>query len=245
MKWLRRLLIVLIAVLIIGSVIFVAWASATPSPMPEAIAAMQSDQQVRVDTTRWLTFTPLAATPKTGFIFYPGGKVDPRSYAPAAKAIAAQGFLVVIVPMPLNLAVFGIGKATDVIAAYPTIQNWAIGGHSLGGSMAANFVRSHSDRVHGLALWASYPANTDNLSGLPLAVVSISGSRDALSTPAKIAASGPLLPATTVWVPIEGGNHGQFGWYGDQSGDNPATISRAEQQRMTIDATAKMLRLLE
>jgi hypothetical protein len=245
LKWIRRFLVVLAAVLFVGGALFVAWASATPAPMPEAITAMQSDQQVRVDTTRWLTFTPLAAAPKTGFIFYPGGKVNPRSYAPHAKAIAAQGFLVVIVPMPLNLAVFGIGKANDVIAAYPNIQNWAIGGHSLGGSMAANFVRSHSDRVRGLALWASYPANTDNLSGLPLAVVSISGSNDGLSTPAKIAASRPLLPAATVWVAIAGGNHGQFGWYGAQAGDNAAAISREDQQRITIEATITLLRTIE
>jgi hypothetical protein len=29
-------------------------------------------------------------------------------------------------------------------------------------------------------------------------------------------------------VSIEGGNHAQFGWYGPQEGDNPATISREE-----------------
>ena len=77
-------------------------------------------------------------------IFYPGGRVDPRSYAPAARAIAAQGYLAVITPMPLNLAVFTPGRAAQVIAAYPEIHTWAIGGHSLGGAMAANF--SHKSR---------------------------------------------------------------------------------------------------
>jgi dienelactone hydrolase len=245
MKWLRRLLVVLVLILVLGGAGFVAWASATPAPMPEAIAALQSDQQVQVDTERWLTFTPLAVAPRTGFIFYPGGKVDPRSYAPAAKAIAQQGFLVVIVPMPLNLAVFGAGRASDVIAAHPDTTNWVVGGHSLGGSMAANYARSHSGQVSGLALWASYPASSDDLSGLPLAVASISGNRDGLSTTAKIDASRPLLPANTLWLAIAGGNHAQFGWYGDQAGDNPATISRAEQQRITVEATVKMLRSLE
>ena len=244
MKWIRRILIALLAVLIVGGGVFVAWASATPTPMPEAIAAMQPDQQVQVDASRWLTFKPATGQPTTGFIIYPGGKANARSYAPAARAIAAQGFLVVIVPMPLNLAVFGAGKAADVLAAYPNIEHWAIGGHSLGGSMASRFVHTHYDKVRGLVLWASYPAGSDNLSSLPLSVVSISGMLDGLATPAKIDASRPLLPSGTRWVAIEGGNHGQFGWYGDQSGDRPATISRSEQQRLIIDATLQLLRSL-
>jgi hypothetical protein len=244
MKWILRLVTLLVALTFVAGAAFVTWASATPSPMPEAIAALQSDQQVQVDTTRWLTFRPVSGQPTTGFIFYPGGKVNPRSYAPAARAIAAQGFLVVIVPMPLNLAVFGAGRAADVMAAYPDVSKWAVGGHSLGGSMAANFIDSHLGAVRGLVLWASYPASMDNLSSQTLAVISISGTLDGLSTPAKIAASRPLLPADTIWLAIDGGNHGQFGWYGEQGGDNPATISRAQQQQITIDATVKLLRSL-
>jgi DNA-directed RNA polymerase omega subunit len=55
------------------------------------------------------------------------------------------------------------------------------------------------------------------------------------------AAAAPLLPPGTRFIPIEGGNHAQFGWYGDQNGDNPATISRAEQQKLTVDATVEVL----
>jgi pimeloyl-ACP methyl ester carboxylesterase len=171
--------------------------------------------------------------------------VDYRAYAPAAHQIAAQGYLVVIVHMPLNLAVTDAGAAADVIAAYPAIKHWAVGGHSLGGSMAANFAHSHPDAISGLVLWASYPAGSDNLSASGLKVLSISGTLDGLSTPAKIAASHALLPADTVWVPIEGGDHAQFGWYGPQSGDNPATISREEQQAQIVQATAEFLTQLK
>ena len=53
--------------------------------------------------------------PRAGLILYPGGLVDPQAYAPAARDIASAGFLVVIPPMPLDLAVFAPGKAGEVI----------------------------------------------------------------------------------------------------------------------------------
>ena len=158
--------------------------------------------------------------------------------------IAAQGYLVVIVPMPLNLAVLDAGRAAQVIAAFPGIRRWAVGGHSLGGSMAANFARRNPDKVQGLVLWASYPADSDRLADSRLAVVSISGTRDGLSTPAKIEASRRLLPASARLVAIEGGNHAQFGYHGAQAGDNDATISRAAQQAQVVAATVELLRAL-
>jgi len=147
----------------------------------------------------------------------------------------------VIAPMPLNLAVLAPGKAADVIAAYPAIQRWAVGGHSLGGAMAANFAKNNPGKVEGLILTASYPASSDDLSQSNLKVVSIYASLDGLATGPKIDASRALLPTTTIWVKIEGGNHAQFGWYGAQAGDNPAAISRAAQQETTIQASIDLL----
>ena len=116
----RRLGIALIAILVIVVLVasgFVIWANTPPAPMAEALAALESDTAVTVDQSRWIVFTPSDVEPTTGFIFYPGGRVDARSYAPTLKAIAQQGYLAVIVPMPLNLAIFGIDGADDVIAA--------------------------------------------------------------------------------------------------------------------------------
>jgi pimeloyl-ACP methyl ester carboxylesterase len=220
---------------------FIAWGSIIPAPMPEALAAMQSDTRVSVTNEPWLVFKPNGQNPITGLIFYPGGRVDPRAYAPQAHAIAAEGYLVVIVPMPLNLAVFGAERAAEIIKAYPEIQQWVIGGHSLGGSMAALYADKHRDQIAGLVLWASYPASSNNLSDSSIRVVSIYASLDGLATIDKIDASRALLPVNTTWVQIEGGNHGQFGWYGIQSGDNPATISREDQQKQVIQATLALL----
>jgi MFS transporter, DHA1 family, tetracycline resistance protein len=226
-------------------IVFVAWGSTPPRPMPEALSALQSDAQVKVTAGQWLTFEPVGEAPTTGLILYPGGRVDYRSYAPAAHAIAAQGYLVIITRAPLNLAVLHPGAASDVIRAYPGIQHWAIGGHSLGGTMAANFANSHPGAVQALILWASYPASSDDLSTSDLKVISISGTLDGLSTPVKIEASRALLPADTTWVAIRGGDHAQFGWYGDQAGDNPATISREEQQAQITEATVAFLATLQ
>ncbi len=212
---------------------------------PRAIAAISSDADVKVELGRWAVFSPLAGNPSAGFIFYPGGNVDWRAYAPAAREIARAGFLVVIAPMPLNLAVFDANSADDIIAAFPKVDTWAVGGHSLGGVMAARYARKHEGKVAGLILWASYPAKSDDLSKSPLRVASISGGLDGLSTPAKIEASRALLPPSTVWTLIEGGNHAQFGWYGPQKGDYVATISPEAQQDAIVSASVALLRSLE
>lgn len=239
-----RVFLFIFGLLVVITGAFIAWGETPARPMPEALVALQSDSRVTVTTGKWMVFTPVSVQPSTGFIIYPGGRVDYRAYAPQAHVLAAQGHLVVIVRMPLNLAVFDPAAAADVITAHPGIKTWAVGGHSLGGSMAANFAHSHPEAIQGLVLWASYPASGDDLSKSNLKVISISGTLDGLSTPDNITASRTLLPADTVWIPISGGNHAQFGWYGPQSGDNPAVISREEQQSQMLQATMNFLSAL-
>ncbi len=240
-KWLW--LLILLPVVALGG--FVLWAEHTPAPMPEALSALESDSAVEVTADRWFVFRPARQETETGLILYPGGRVDPRSYAPAAHEIAAQGYLVVVVPMPLNLAVFAPDAAADVLDTFPRISRWAIGGHSLGGAMAASYAHSRPFLVQGLVLWASYPDTRNDLSESDLAVTSIYGTLDGLATVDKIYASRSLLPPTTTWVAVEGGNHAQFGWYGPQSADNPATITRQEQQQQVVEATLQLLESLD
>jgi pimeloyl-ACP methyl ester carboxylesterase len=241
--WVRGLAILvgLVAVVVVG---FVIWALVIPAPMSEAVAALESDAAVQVTTDRWLVFEPVRQAAEVGLILYPGGRVDARAYAPAARAIAAEGYRVVIVPMPLNLAVLAPDRAGGVMAAYPEVQAWAVGGHSLGGAMAARYADLHPEQVAGLVLWAAYPAASNDLSEREVAVVSIYGSRDGLATADDIDASRALLPVTTTWVEIEGGNHAQFGWYGAQRRDLEATISREAQQAQVVAATVALLAML-
>jgi pimeloyl-ACP methyl ester carboxylesterase len=147
--------------------------------------------------------------------------------------------------MPLNLAFFDADAALAVMIAYPDIEQWAVGGHSLGGSMAAKFAYDHPDEVAGLVLWAAYPAASNDLSNLDqLEAVSIYGSNDGLSTPTDIENTQNLLPPHVELVEITGGNHAQFGWYGPQDRDNPADISRIEQQAQVVQATLDLLNRL-
>jgi hypothetical protein len=236
----KVLIIILIAVLAVF-LGFVIWAEVTPAPMQQAYDALLSDENITVMQGQWLVFEPNTANYTTGFIFYPGGRINPTSYAPYAHQIAAEGYLVVIVPMPLNLAVFGVNEANNVIAAYPNVTYWAIGGHSLGGTMAAQYIQDNPGKVQGLALWTSYPASGVNLSNSNISVVTIHGTNDGLVSSQQIADSLKQLPPDTVRVEIDGGNHAQFGWYGPQSGDNSASISREQQQNITVNATVQML----
>jgi hypothetical protein len=239
----KRILILVLVLLLMVSAGFVGWASFPLGPGDAALAAMQSDDAVSVETVQgWTVFSPVDGTPQTGFIFYPGGRVDYRSYAPLLKPLAEQGFLVVLVPMPLSMAFFAPEKADGVTEAFPGISDWAIGGHSLGGAMAARYVYNHPGEMQALALWASYPASTDSLTGRDLAVLSIYGTEDGKVE--ELENSFALLPDGTTWVIIEGGNHAQFGDYGLQPGDGTAKISSEAQWQAVVTATAVWLNAL-
>jgi hypothetical protein len=245
-KGLKIALIVIAVAVLLGVIVFVAWGLTPLGPAPEALAAMDSNANVTVqDEGAFVAFAPAARTPVTGFILYPGGHVDYRSYAPVAQAIADRGFLVAIVRMPLSLAVFGIDRADDVIAARPAVRHWAIGGHSLGGSMAASYARQHPEKVQGLAFWASYPGTGDDLSSTGLKGLSTYGSNDLVVNRENLNATRALLPPGTTVQVIEGGNHAQFGNYGPQPGDGKATISSTEQQSQAADLIARLLQAVE
>ncbi len=239
----RYLYFPLVLILAFGA--FLIWGLTPLGPSPEAQAALQPGDLVAVHEGAFFEFIPRTVEHSTGLIVYPGGRVDWRSYAPVARAIAEKGFYVAIVPMPLSLAVFAPGSAADVISSRPDIQTWAVGGHSLGGAMAANFVFRNPGAVQGLVLWAAYPAGSNDLSDRDVEVVSIFASLDGLATREKIEASRSLLPASTRWVEISGGNHAQFGFYGVQPGDGEAAISLEEQLRQVTEATSAFLEDLE
>ncbi|MEX1018897.1 MAG: alpha/beta hydrolase [Litorilinea sp.] len=243
--WRKRLFWIggaLIVVLSLASASFAVWALAIPEPMHTALLALESTAEVTVTTDTWYSFAPALTAPRKGLIFYPGGRVDARAYSPVAHAIAEAGYLVVIVPMPLNLAVLAPGSARAVMAAHPTIEEWYLAGHSLGGAMTANYVYANRECCAGLILWAAYPAENNSLADhSTLNVMSIYGTRDGLATQAQILESQARLPPAARFVPIAGGNHAQFGWYGDQDGDNSATIDRQEQQRQAVEATLQLM----
>lgn len=241
----KRILIIAVIIIFAAGTGFTIWGLTPQGPLPEVIPYLKSSQTVTVVTSPWLTFTSRNNPSMTGFIFYPGGHVNFKSYAPAAYRLAEKGVMVVIVPMPLNLAVLNPDAASQVIKAYPAIKYWVLGGHSLGGAMAAYYAYQNPGQVSGLVLWAAYPAKNNDLSKSAFPVISIYGSLDGLTTMEKLQNTKPLLPLNTQFVEIRGGNHAQMGWYGDQAGDNAATISREGQQSILVDTTWSFISGLE
>ncbi|MBI5824917.1 MAG: alpha/beta hydrolase [Chloroflexi bacterium] len=237
-----KIILAAFAVLVVSSVFaFVFWAGDISPAADPALQAMQSDSQVFASAENgWVIFFPAdEPQPEMGFIFYPGGRVDYRAYAPALRRIAAQGYFVALVPVPLNLAFFDVNAAARVIARYPEVQDWAVGGHSLGGVAASSYAANHPD-IKGVVFWASYPAN-DALKLMDTKALSIYGTNDGLATIATIDESRTLLPADSQFVAIEGGNHAQFASYGLQAGDNEAAISPEEQWTQVANATVEFL----
>jgi pimeloyl-ACP methyl ester carboxylesterase len=242
MKTLRRLLIVIVGFLAVAAAGFAGYALlVTAEPQAQALAALETGDQVQVTTGDLLVFQPAGRDPRAGLILYPGGFVDPRAYAPPAREIAAAGYLVVIPPVPLNLAVLAPGRAAEIIDRFPEIAHWAVGGHSLGGAMAAQFAADNPDQVAGLVLWGAYPPGGVDLSDREMAVLSVYGTRDGLTSIAEIDGSRGQLPPASEFVAIDGGNHAQFGWYGPQNGDLAATVTQEEQQTQVVAATVRLM----
>ncbi|MBU3161463.1 alpha/beta hydrolase [Clostridium frigoris] len=226
-KWRYFLLVIPIIIIIIA-----VYSNDYYRAMPEAKIMLQSNDKVKYIDSPWIEYTSKNKIVTKGLIIYPGGKVEPQAYAPLAEKIAESGFKVVIVPMPLKLAILSPNKAEKVIEKYSEIKQWYIAGHSLGGVMAAQFAYKNQDEINGLILLASYPQKSNNLSSSVVKVLSMYGTRDGFVGKDKIDESKKLLPKSTKWIPIKGGNHSQNAWYGFQKGDNKATITRDEQQNI-------------
>ncbi|MEL6536906.1 MAG: alpha/beta hydrolase [Bacteroidota bacterium] len=191
-------------------------------------------------------FRPTMATEQPiGFMFYPGGLVASEGYFEMLIPIAEAGYPVVVVDMPLGLAAFSPKRGQRVlerITGGP--DRWAIGGHSLGGVMAARQVLANTELFEGLVLMAAWPAGSDDLSAWEGEVVSIYGNEDALATPEEILGATSLLPASTEYVELAGGNHAQFGSYGEQDEADVATITKEEQHQLIQEAVLELLKEL-
>ncbi len=239
----RLILLIVLAVLIAGIAYFAYYVSDYSHADSTALAALSSTGYYNVvDTSNSITFTPIANKSSVGIIFYPGAKVQPEAYSVIASKLAMNGYTTIIVKMPFNLAIFGTNKADDVIAQHPEISTWVIGGHSLGGVFASDYAVNHQDKIKGVIYLAAYP-NT-NASNATFKGLSIRGSLDGLATSAQISDNLNKFPANTIFITIPGGNHANFGNYGLQEGDNNSTITKQEQQNLTVNYILDFLKTL-
>ena len=195
-----------------------------------AFAPMNAVEAVLLDDNT-LVFGPENAV--KGFIFYPGGKVEYTAYQPLMAACAQQGILCILVEMPFNLAVLDVNAADGIQCLYPEIEKWYIGGHSLGGSMAASYLADHIGEYDGLILLGSY--STADLSQAGIDVLSVYGSEDKVMNRIRYEENKSNLPSDFIEIVIEGGCHAYFGMYGEQEGDGKPAISNEEQILITAE----------
>lgn len=240
--WWRSLLR---ALLLLGSGVWLgAVAFLRPFAAQEpALAAMASDAAVRVsESSTQIVFSPTGATDATAVFFQPGARVDARAYAAVLRPLAEAGHVVVLAKQPLGVGFLAGGAFERARAARPGIDAWVVGGHSLGGVIAATNADAHdadpSGRVSGLLLFASYPAS-DLSQTLSCPVLSLSGGADGLTTPTLVAQTKARLPAGTTFTVIDGAVHAFFGDYGSQPGDGTPSVSRDDaRSRISAESVA-------
>jgi hypothetical protein len=228
-------LIGFISIIIIGVLGMIVWSiTGTYPARMDALSALESTDRVTITQDKWIAFEPVEEA-DTGLIFYPGGLVEPTAYAPILHRIADEGLLVIITPMPLNLAIINSGAANAVIDAYPEISTWILAGHSLGGASAAIFAENNPERIDAIALWDSYPPDSSDLSDNTIPVISIFGTTNNFPNTENFNDKKHLLPADTIFVGIEGASHAQFGDYGPQKGDVVPALSLQEQHEQVAE----------
>lgn len=204
-----------------------------------ALEHLCTDDSVEVVHGKVTEYRPRGQQASTGVIFYQGGRCEPAAYGPILRPLAAAGMQVFVPHMALRLAVTGANKAAGIMAAHPHITRWYVGGHSMGGSMAAGFASKHQDELAGLFMVGSYAAAMHAMPDTDMPVLLVHGTNDTEIRQSEFAAQQERLPAHTVFVSIEGGDHYQFGSFHEE--DRTATISRDEQQSQTIAALLSFL----
>ncbi|PYZ93878.1 alpha/beta hydrolase [Salipaludibacillus keqinensis] len=233
--------IVKISALVIGILIifllggFWIWSEMTYEASDELYNILDKEDIVREDGVRFLPDSPNG----TGIIIYPGAKVEPEAYSYIGVSLADKGYTVLVPEVRFNLAFFEISKAESIIEEFEAIDTWVIGGHSLGGVAAATY--AYDSDVDGVFFFASYPQGRNDFSGRSLPMLSIYADRDGLTTLEDIDDTSTLLSDEATFYKIEGGNHAQFGVYGEQQGDMDATISILEQQNEIVNTMLNWL----
>jgi pimeloyl-ACP methyl ester carboxylesterase len=246
----KRVRQIWIATGITVSAVLATWSLIAYRASAEARGAVNSDSVVEVTHKGGVwRFMPRKGQDvrHTVVVFFPGALVDPRAYAPLARAVAAVGFPTFIVQLPRRGA-FGGADAPELQTRFRAIlqeqsasTKVVIGGHSRGAVVASRLASHGFANFAGLILiGTSHPRDVD-LSSVSMPVVKISGTRDGLATRREVEGNARKLPSSTRWVWVEGGNHSQFGWYGFQPGDWPPRIAASAQREQMVEAVLMTL----
>ena len=174
----------------------------------------------------------------TALVFYPGAKVDTEAYLPLMKQIADNGVDCFLLDMPMRMAIFDKNGADKIVNSYH-YNHWIIGGHSMGGMIAAGYASDHADTVDAVVLLAAYPTQKMDDS---IRLLSIYGAEDGVLDHDAYEDAKKYFPLEYTEKIIDGGNHAGFGNYGAQSGDGEASITAKEQQTQTTFAVIELVK---
>lgn len=237
-KILIRIVIGVLALVGIITIGFVVWTTLnTYRPDPVALASRERATYGE----GWYAFSPTTRKLEGGVIFYTGGLVDSQAYAFMMESLAEEAGVLVVVPdVPFNLVILNPSIADTVMSDFPDVEQWVIGGHSLGATGAAIYGADHPD-VAGLFFWAGGSWEQNDLSDTTIPIISLHGSVDGIYTQEEWKASFPFAPAETDYVTIPGANHSQFGNYGLQQGDTAPIVTWESAQADIIAMTSGFL----
>ena len=201
-----------------------------------ALAALVSDGTVRVERTDYGYFFD-GPGEDAALIFYPGAKVEETAYAPLLRELAERGVDVCLLKVPLHMAFFAMDRAEDVLEEHD-YERWYVGGHSLGGAVAAICASRHPEDFEGVVLFAAYPTKPLDEG---MTELSVYGSEDGVLNRGRLEEGRRFAPGESEELVIDGGNHAQFGSYGAQRGDGEASIPPEEQWERAADFIASGL----
>ncbi len=234
--------IILLSLFIVCGLGFYIWSEQSYSATDELMKKVDFDESTSIsEKNDWLIFNSEHPNGK-GLILYPGAKVEVEAYGYIGQGLSEMGYTVVIPRMPLHIAFFGIDESENIINNFNEDLDWYVSGHSLGGVAASSYAFDHQERVEGVIFLASYPTKSTNFMDSEIPFLSIYAENDGLTKRTDIEESKALLPPSTTFHKIEGGNHAGFGVYGPQKGDRKADITVWNQQDeiiKTMDAWMK------
>jgi len=235
MKIIKRIALVIVALLVVGAILLALWYRIDGQPLPETAQYLAGEGFTAVDENDGsFVFTPDAANGH-GLVIMHGALIKPQSYAQTAAYFAQLGYTVFVPNGPGRLPINAVDSAAARLASFD-VDDWFFIGHSMGGYSSLEFISRHQPNVRALALWAAgVPAD---FSSLDVPMLYIWGDNDGLRPPGDFAEGQSNLPESVRYITLEGANHKNFAMYSHQFFDNDAILDPQQQIDFANDTTA-------
>ena len=235
MKMVKRIALVIVALLAVGAILLALWYRIDGQPLPETAQYLAGEGFAAVkENDGSFVFTPIAANGH-GLVIMHGALIKPQSYAQTAAYFAQLGYTVFVPSGPGRLSVNAVDSAAARLDSFG-VQDWFFIGHSMGGYSSLELISRHQPNVRALALWAAgVPAD---FSGLNLPMLYIWGDNDGLQPLERFAEGQANLPESVHYVTLPGANHKNFAMYSHQYFDNDAILDPQLQIDFANDTTA-------